>query len=134
MGFHISVGVILVLVLAVLFRYLIYPAFLSPLARIPNAHWSSGFSPAWLLWVKWTHQENRRVYHLHMSKGAAIRLAPNVISINAFEDGIKTIYQGGFPKPPSYYFNGFAVYGYVLRSDTSCAANPPSVLISVQDG
>ncbi|KIV95020.1 hypothetical protein PV10_02727 [Exophiala mesophila] len=111
MGFQVGVGVTLALILAVLYEYLIYPAFLSPLAKIPNAHWSSGFSPAWLLWMKWTQQENRQVYRLHMSKGAAIRLAPNLISVNGFEDGIKTIYQGGFPKPPSFYFNGFAVYG-----------------------
>lgn len=60
--------------------------------------------------MKWTKQENKRIYELHMAKGPAIRLAPNLVSVNCYEDGLKRIYHGGFPKP-EFYFNGFAVYG-----------------------
>jgi hypothetical protein len=108
------VGVI-VLCIAV-YRLILYPALLSPLAKVPNAHWSSSISSAWLLWLKWSHQENLTVYKRHMESGPVIRLAPNVLSVNCFEDGLKTIYQGGFPKPV-FYFRGFAIYQCVPSTD-----------------
>lgn len=98
-----------VFLLASCYRLFIYPVFFSPLARIPNAHWSSSFSQAWLLWMKWSHWENRSVYKKHMESGPVIRLAPNVLSVNCFEDGLKRIYQGGFQKNV-FYLRGFAIY------------------------
>jgi hypothetical protein len=92
------------------FKLFLYPAIFSSLARIPNAHWTCGFSSAWFFWVKWTGKENTLVYRAHLTKGPVIRLTPNRVSVNCIEDGLKTIYQGGFPKP-KFYFHGFAVYG-----------------------
>lgn len=100
-----------VLVLAIgFYKFIIYHALLSPLAKIPAAHWSCHFSSTWLLWMKWSGRENREVYKRHMEKGSAVRLGPNIISLNCFDDGLKTVYQGAFPKP-SFYWNGFSVYG-----------------------
>ncbi|OJJ42395.1 hypothetical protein ASPZODRAFT_1313769 [Penicilliopsis zonata CBS 506.65] len=99
---------ILLLVTAV-YKLIVYPAFLSPLARIPHAHWSSGFCPLWIYWMRWTSRENRTVYERHMRLGPAVRLAPGLVSINCFDEGLKKIYQGGFPKPV-FYFRGFAIY------------------------
>jgi hypothetical protein len=62
--------------------------------------------------MRWSEQENRTVYDQHMKKGPAVRLAPNLVSLNCFHDGLKPVYQGGFPKVP-WYFHGFAIYGYV---------------------
>lgn len=45
-----------------------------------------------------------------MSKGRALRLAPKVLSINSFEDGLKPIYLGNFPKT-EFYTRGFMNYG-----------------------
>lgn len=53
--------------------------------------------------------ENRSVYQRHIEDGPVIRLAPNVLSVNCFEDGLKRIYQGGFPKTV-FYSRGFAIY------------------------
>lgn len=111
MGFHLYAALTLLAALAGTFKFILYPAFFSPLAKIPNAHWSCSFSPLWILWMKWTKQENGQVYKQHMEKGPAVRLAPSLVSFNCFEDGLKTVYNGGFPKP-DLYFNGFAVYGY----------------------
>jgi hypothetical protein len=97
-------------VLFTLYKYIIYPAFFSPLAKIPNAHWSCSFSNLWILWVRWHQRENLEVYKSHMQKGKAIRLGPDLVSVNSFDDGLKTIYQGAFPKP-DWYYHGFAVYG-----------------------
>lgn len=100
---------IAVAVLAIVYKYIIEKAFVSPLAKAPAAHWSCHISPLWLLWMKWTCWENRSVYSAHMKKGPVIRLAPNLLSINCFEDGLKKIYQGAFPKT-NFYYRGFATY------------------------
>ncbi|KAJ5713042.1 cytochrome P450 [Penicillium malachiteum] len=110
MELHLYYAILLLCATAGLYKFILYPAFLSPLAKVPNAHWSCSFCPIWIYWVKWTKQENSRIYNLHMEKGPAIRLAPNLLSVNSYEDGLKRIYHGGFPKP-EFYFNGFAVYG-----------------------
>lgn len=111
MGSNSAIILFIALVAATFYKYTIYPCFLSPLAKIPNAHWSCSFSPVWLYYVRWTKQENRSIYKRHMESGAAIRLGPTTVSINSFEDGLKKIYQGGFPKP-RFYWNGFAIYKY----------------------
>lgn len=107
---HTYYAIILLCIITALFKFILYPAFFSPLAKIPNAHWSCSFSPVWIFWMKWTKQENSRIYQLHLEKGSTIRIAPSLVSINSY-DGLKKIYHGGFPKP-EFYFNGFAVYGY----------------------
>lgn len=111
MELHLYYAVIVLAAVAAFYKFVVYPTFLSPLSKVPNAHWSSGFCPIWIHCVKRTKQENREVYRLHMEKEPAVRVAPNLVSVNCFEDGLKRIYHGGFPKP-DMYFNGFAVYGY----------------------
>lgn len=91
------------------YKFYFQPVYFTPLSKVPSAHWICSFSQAWLLWQKWTKQENAKVYDAHMKHGTAVRLSPNLISINTFDDGLKTIYQGGFPKP-DFYWHGFAVY------------------------
>ncbi|GAM88169.1 hypothetical protein ANO11243_062000 [Dothideomycetidae sp. 11243] len=110
MGSYLYAIGIVAIVAAAFYKLIVYPVFLSPLSRVPPAHWSCTFCSAWIVWVRWTKQENNRVYDAHMQHGAAVRLSPNLLSINSFDDGVKAIYQGGFPKP-DLYFNGFAVYG-----------------------
>ena len=101
--------VVLLLVATASYRFIILPVFVSPLAKIPNAHWSCSFTSLWLLWIEWNGRENDEVYQAHMRRGPAVRLGPATLSINCFENGLKTIYQGGFPKP-AFYWHGFAVY------------------------
>ncbi|KAK2796753.1 hypothetical protein FQN50_009434 [Emmonsiellopsis sp. PD_5] len=96
--------------LVVVHKFIIYPAFLSPLAKIPAGHWSAHFSPFWLHYLRWTKQEIRTTRALHLKYGPAIRLAPNFLSLNCFEGGLKQVYLGGFPKT-EFYWNGFANYG-----------------------
>ncbi|KAL1619277.1 hypothetical protein SLS56_010220 [Neofusicoccum ribis] len=98
--------------LAAVYRFLIHPIFLSALAKIPAAHFSSHVSNIWLLWVRYSGQENRAVYELHKRKGPILRLSPNQLSLNCFDGGLKQIYLGGFPKS-EFYPNGFHNYGFV---------------------
>jgi len=87
--------------------YIIRVAFLSPLSKIPNAHWSSGFSSAWVLWHRWKGRELQTVVEAHRRLGPIVRLGPNDLSVSCYEEGIRKIYGGGFDKPVYYDFFGY---------------------------
>lgn len=106
-------GAVAVAIVAVLTcRLLIYPAFFSPLSRIPSAHWSAPFSRAWILWVRFVHRENKTLHNAHRRLGPVIRVAPNELSIDGLEN-VRTVYQGGFEKPA--WYSVFDNYGYGNR-------------------
>jgi hypothetical protein len=91
----------ILLALAVVYRYIIYPAVISPLARVPNAHWSAPFSNLWILWIRYKSRENRTVYTSHKALGPVVRLGPTELSVNDV-NGLRTIYAGGFEKGEWY--------------------------------
>ncbi|KAJ5691119.1 hypothetical protein N7488_011854 [Penicillium malachiteum] len=86
----------------VLYKFIIHPAFLSPLAKIPNAHWSVPISPLWMLWRRFTMRNNRTIQAAHEKLGPLIRLGPSELSINCVDGGIKSVYTGGFEKHEWY--------------------------------
>ncbi|KXX75322.1 putative sterigmatocystin biosynthesis P450 monooxygenase STCB [Madurella mycetomatis] len=90
------------------YRYVIHLA-LSPLAHIPNAHWSAPFSRLWILGIRFTHRENRTLHAAHYRLGPVIRVGPYELSINDIES-VRTVYQGGFEKPAWYsVFDNYGV-------------------------
>jgi hypothetical protein len=97
------------LVLLALYKFIIYPAFISPLSKVPNAHWTAPFSPAWIIWTRFRARENRTVHAAHLRLGPVIRLAPNELSVNDVA-GLKTVYAGGFEK--GEWYSIFDNYGY----------------------
>ncbi|CAG9994364.1 unnamed protein product [Clonostachys byssicola] len=99
----------------------VYNLFLSPLSKIPAPHWSCHFSKLWFSYVRLTRQENKVVYRKHMEKGRALRLAPGVLSLNAFEDGLKPVYLGGFPKTEFYSraFNNYDTFNIFTFPDNA---------------
>jgi hypothetical protein len=84
-----------------IYKFIIYPTFLSPLSKIPNAHWSSPISPLWSLWIKYQVRENRAVHAAHLKHGSIVRLGPNELSVNDV-GGLRTVYAGGFEKGEWY--------------------------------
>lgn len=97
-----------------LYKYIIYPTYLSPLAKIPAAHWSARISPAWILYIRWSWQENRTIHAAHGKHGSVVRLGPNELSVNCVDDGIRSIYAGGYEKH-QWYPNLFKNYdGYAF--------------------
>lgn len=120
------------LLLICIYKFVVYPAFLSPLSKIPNAHPTSPFSPAWIIWTRYRCNNNRATHAAHEKYGPIVRLAPNEISINCVDEGIRTVYAGGFEKH-DWYPNQFASYGYafvnmpsarktnVLTGSTTCS-------------
>lgn len=102
----VAVGILLGLFL---FKWVIYPAFLSPLSKIPNAHFTASISPAWILWKRFTGQNNKTIHAAHRKFGPIVRLAPSELSVNCVVGGIKTVYSGGFEKDD--WYKVFGSYG-----------------------
>lgn len=96
-----------------LYRFIIYPTFISSLSKIPNAHWSAPFSPVWVLWTRFCNHENRYLHAAHLKLGPVIRVAPNELSVNDVT-GLRTVYAGGFEK--GQWYSIFDNYGYVCFS------------------
>ncbi|KAL2262862.1 hypothetical protein VTK26DRAFT_9188 [Humicola hyalothermophila] len=93
----------------VFYQHIIYPAFFSPLSRIPNAHWSAPISRLWILNIRFTRRENKTLLDAHRRLGPVIRVAPNELSISSL-DSIRAVYQGGFEKPAWYsVFDNYGV-------------------------
>ncbi|KAJ5477470.1 hypothetical protein N7539_007614 [Penicillium diatomitis] len=93
---------VLSILAAVVYKGIVYPALISPLAKIPNAHWSVPVSPVWMLWRRFRMQNNRTIQAAHERLGPVVRLGPSEISINCVDGGIKSVYTGGFEKHEWY--------------------------------
>ncbi|KAI9741288.1 MAG: hypothetical protein M1834_003005 [Cirrosporium novae-zelandiae] len=98
------------LLLLCLYRFLVYPIFLSPLSKIPTAHPTSAISPLWILSLRYGNLENQTLHRLHTEKGPILRIGPNELSVNCVDEGIRTIYGGGFEKH-DFYVRLFKNYG-----------------------
>lgn len=103
---------------ALVYKFLIYPSFLSPLSKIPAANFTAHFCPLWLEYIRLTGQENKTVYRLHDRLGPIVRMGPNELSVNCPE-GLKTIYGGGFTKH-EFYIRRFTVNGLVSPVQYKC--------------
>lgn len=103
---HVSTPfVALLLVLGIiLYHFVVRPAFVSPLAKVPSAHWSCTFSPFWILRRRFLDDELLHLFQIHKRLGPVIRVAPKEISVSSIGEGIRKIYDGGFDKPGYYKF------------------------------
>lgn len=97
------------LVSLLLYKYLIAPTFLSPLSKIPNAHFSAPITSLWISSKKRAGTGVRAVYSLHQKKGPILRLSPDEISV-CTPGALRTIYMGGFEKD-RWYLDAFVNYG-----------------------
>ncbi|CAH0019308.1 unnamed protein product, partial [Clonostachys rhizophaga] len=83
-------------VILLLYKFIIYPAFLSPFSNLPAPHWSCHIAPFWLWWAKYFHHENRLLHLNHLSKGVVLRLSPGILSVSVLEGTPKPLISGGF--------------------------------------
>jgi hypothetical protein len=100
-------GIIAILGLVV-YRFVLFPAFISPLSKVPAAHWSARISPLWILWIRFTVKENTTLHAAHERLGSVIRVGPNELSVNDL-NGLRTVYAGGFEK--GQWYSIFDNYG-----------------------
>src|ERR1700748_3259075 len=82
----------IILLVLFVYRYLLYPAYISPLAKIPNAHPLAPYTNLWMLWIRYKERVNKTVYAAHVKNGPLVRLGPFELSVNSIDDGVKTIY------------------------------------------
>jgi hypothetical protein len=96
------------LALILTYRFLLVPAWTSPLARLPAAHWSCHISPFWILSTRHGRRENTSLLAAHRRLGPVLRVGPADVSLDGVE-ALRVVYQGGFEKDPWYSI--FANYG-----------------------
>jgi hypothetical protein len=99
MLFIVALGFVFLLYLS--YRFFIYPAFLSPLSAIPNAHFTSSFSNGWMIWQRYSGQANKAIHNAHKRLGPVVRLGLTEISVNSVE-GLNVVYNGNFEKDKFY--------------------------------
>ncbi|ESZ95978.1 cytochrome P450 monooxygenase [Sclerotinia borealis F-4128] len=92
------------------FMKLFQIALLSPLSQIPNAHFTAPYSRVWLFWHREQKTEHKARDAAHEKYGPVIRIAPRELSVNCLEDGVKTVYGGGFEK--GEWYSVFLNYGH----------------------
>ncbi|OAQ80494.1 cytochrome P450 3A12 [Purpureocillium lilacinum] len=106
---NIVIGLSAAALIYLLYTYILYPAFFSPLARLPTPHWSCAVSDFWILRARKKGAENRALYDAHFRHGQVVRVAPNTVSVDGVE-AMRTVYQGGYEKAPWYgRFNNYGV-------------------------
>lgn len=93
----------------VLYKYLIFPLYISPLSRIPPIHPTSPLSS---LWIRYQRRGGRTAFRLllaaHKKHGPIIRIGPSELSVASL-DGLRKIYLGGFEKS-NWYVEEFTNY------------------------
>lgn len=102
------------LALLLLYHHVLYPAFISPLRKLPAAHWTCHFSSIWILAARLYRRENRSLHKAHIKLGPVVRIGPAEVSVDGVE-GMRVIYQGGFEK--GFWYSVFSNYGSVLSSE-----------------
>ena len=105
-----AIAILFVLFATAFYTYLLYPACISPMSRIPSAHPFCMVTSLWIKWARLCDREIQVVHDAHGKLGPIVRLGPKEVSVNCMEGGIRTVHGGGFEKPEWYSF--FAKYGY----------------------
>ncbi len=95
----------------VVYKWVIYPVWLSPLAKIPNAHWLAPLTGLWIHWRRFRGKEVVTVWDAIQTKGQVVRLGPKELVVNNYDSGVRIIYGRGFEKPGWYNF--FINHGFV---------------------
>ncbi|EXJ54573.1 hypothetical protein A1O7_09914 [Cladophialophora yegresii CBS 114405] len=101
-----------------LYRFIIHPLLFHPLKHIPSAHWSIPiFGDLWITYQRYMERNNAVTYTAHLKHGAVVRMGANELSVNCVENGIKTIYAGGWEKH-AWYPQRFGSYGVMNMFST----------------
>ncbi|RAL17243.1 cytochrome P450 [Aspergillus homomorphus CBS 101889] len=120
-------------ILVLAYKLIVYPAFLSPLSKIPNAHWTAPVSPAWIIWKRYRALNNRTIQAAHERLGPIVRLGPSEISINCVDGGIKSVYTGGFEKHEWYprVFGSFGTVSMFTMTDNKAHSSRKRLLSNI---
>ncbi|KIW62481.1 hypothetical protein PV04_10654 [Phialophora macrospora] len=101
-----------------LYRFIVHPLLFHPLKHIPCAHWSIPiFGDLWITYQRYMERNNAVTYAAHLKHGTVVRMGANELSVNCVENGIKTIYAGGWEKH-AWYPQRFGSYGVMNMFST----------------
>ena len=107
-----TVGV-LALAAWIIYSYLLYPFYLSPLAKVPGPKLAA-MTSWWIRWVDFGGHRATTIDALHRKYGKIVRVGPNELSFTGAE-AMQKIYGAGSPfsKAP-YFYDIFVAYGPLL--------------------
>ncbi|KAK5451558.1 hypothetical protein LTS15_007818 [Exophiala xenobiotica] len=106
------------LTLLSLYKFIIHPLFFHPLRHIPPAHPSIPiFGDLWITYQRYCERNNAVTYAAHLKYGDVVRMGSNELSINCVDNGIRTIYTGGWEKH-AWYPQRFGSYGVMNMFST----------------
>lgn len=99
------------LLLLSIYKVVLHPLLYHPLRHIPSAHWSVPFfGDLWITYQRYRERNNAVTYAAHLKHGPVVRMGMNELSVNCVENGIRTIYAGGWEKH-AWYPQRFGSYG-----------------------
>ena len=107
--FRVSGIALLAVVAITLYKYVIYPSVISPLARLPTAHPLCNFTSQWFEHQVSNQRELKTLYAAHQRCGPIVRLGPSEVSVVS-EEGLRKIYTAGLDKD-KWYKKHFYNYG-----------------------
>ncbi|KAF4880085.1 Tryprostatin B 6-hydroxylase [Colletotrichum siamense] len=81
----VAAALIFILVPVLIWHFIVYPLFWSPLASIPAAHPLCHITSLWIHWKRLRGQEYECVSEAFLSKGPYVRLGPREVAVNDIE-------------------------------------------------
>ncbi|CDO93789.1 unnamed protein product [Kluyveromyces dobzhanskii CBS 2104] len=97
---------VLAILIGLLYYFVIYPLFLSPLSSLPGPKHLK-LTSLFILNKSRKEQRNEYLQKLHEKYGDVVQIGPNEVAFNSFEH-MKRIYMGNFPK--EFDNNGVGFY------------------------
>ncbi|KUJ13958.1 cytochrome P450 [Mollisia scopiformis] len=97
-------------ILLVLYKYLIYPALLSPLKNLPSAHPTTHFSNLWIRYQRFINNSNHAIQSAHERFGPIVRLGATEVSVNNV-DALRIVYGGNWDRDD--WYRSFSNYGHL---------------------
>ncbi|RYP75281.1 hypothetical protein DL771_002501 [Monosporascus sp. 5C6A] len=90
----------------IIWRYVVYPLFLSPLASVPAANPIARFSTFWIEWQRLRGNDFQSISAAFAAKGPYVLLSPRELALNDM-DAVNCVWGAGsadFDKHPSYSY------------------------------
>ncbi|KAM5480009.1 hypothetical protein McanCB56680_005155 [Microsporum canis] len=100
------------LISALIFKFIIYPIFLSPLSKIPSAHPLAPITGAWIKWHRWQGTDFEAIAAAFEKNGPYVRLGPTEVATNC-KEGFDSAYGVG-----KRNFDRFSTYNYFINHGT----------------
>jgi len=99
----VSIGITVV---ATVWRYIVYPLFLSPLASVPAASPIARFSTLWIEWQRLNGNDFQSISAAFATKGPYVLISPRELALNDI-DAVNCVWGTGsadFDKHSSYSY------------------------------